>query len=145
MIRRKPTSNKNYFKVFTPLSPKVNSHKVSEDTRTTSSIPEVTISAEMVAKKIKVLDKNKACGLDGIHPANYESLLTIFRSQSQKTLTQSLKDKMLPVDWKTAVISPIFKKGNKNIAANYRPISLTSIICKIMESGEICKFSNNDK
>ena len=38
------------------------------DTRTASSIPEVTISAEMVAKKIKVLDKNKVCGLDGIHP-----------------------------------------------------------------------------
>ena len=41
---------------------------------------------------------------------------------------------MIPADWKTAVISPIFKKGNRNIASNYRPISLMSVICKIMES-----------
>ena len=40
----------------------------------------------------------------------------------------------IPADWKKAYFSPIFKKGARNIAANYRPISLTSIPCKIMES-----------
>ena len=37
-------------------------------------------------------------------------------------------------DWKTAHISPIFKKGALELASNYGPISLTSLICKIMES-----------
>ena len=54
------------------------------DTRTRSSIPEVNIPAEMVSKKIKALDKNNACGLNGINPAYCESLLTMFRSRSQK-------------------------------------------------------------
>ena len=37
-------------------------------------------------------------------------------------------------DWKWANIMPIYKSGPKDTAGNYRPISLTSIVCKVMES-----------
>ena len=47
---------------------------------------------------------------------------------------KSLSEGEIPNDFKTAEVRPIFKKGNKNCAGNYRPVSLTSIICKIMES-----------
>jgi hypothetical protein len=40
---------------------------------------------------------------------------------------------MLPIEWKTANITPIFKKGSKNSRENYRQIPLTGIICKIGE------------
>ena len=39
----------------------------------------------------------------------------------------------LSLDWKHANIVPVFEKGDKTLASNYRPISLTSISCKIME------------
>nr|VZI51749.1 unnamed protein product [Spirometra erinaceieuropaei] len=39
----------------------------------------------------------------------------------------------LPSDWKSARITPIYEGGSKVLANNYRPISLTSICCKIME------------
>ena len=39
----------------------------------------------------------------------------------------------LPDEWLTANITPLFKKGNKLEPTNYRPVSLTSIVCKIME------------
>ena len=38
------------------------------------------------------------------------------------------------MNWKMAYVSPIFKKGPRNKAGNYRPISLTSFVCKLMES-----------
>ena len=37
-------------------------------------------------------------------------------------------------DWKTSKIVALHKKGNKNDPSNYRPVSLTSIVCKAMES-----------
>jgi len=47
-------------------------------------------------------------------------------------ITESLIQ--VPDDWREANVTPIFKKGEKNDPANYRPVSLTSICCKIMES-----------
>ena len=49
-------------------------------------------------------------------------------------LNTTMEKNEIPADWKKAYVSPIFKKGARNVAANYRPISLTSIPCKIMES-----------
>ena len=39
----------------------------------------------------------------------------------------------MPEDWKLANIFPVFKKDNKEQAENYRPISLLSIVSKVME------------
>ena len=47
---------------------------------------------------------------------------------------KTLDEGEIPQDWKRAFVSPIFKKGAKNRAENYRPISLTSIACKMMKS-----------
>ena len=47
---------------------------------------------------------------------------------------KSLDEGFVPEDWKSAYISPIFKKVNRNSADNYRPVSLTSLICKVFET-----------
>ena len=39
----------------------------------------------------------------------------------------------MPKDWKLANVTPLFKKGDKSDPGNYRPVSLTSITCKILE------------
>ena len=39
----------------------------------------------------------------------------------------------LPRDWVTANIVPVYKKGDIHLSSNYRPISLTSIVIKVME------------
>ena len=47
---------------------------------------------------------------------------------------KSLDSGTLPEDWKTARVTPIFKKGQKTKAGNYQPGSLTCIPCKVMET-----------
>ena len=49
-------------------------------------------------------------------------------------LKNSLQTTSMPKDWKEGQISAIFKKGNKTTASNYRPVSLTSVVCKCFEN-----------
>ena len=41
---------------------------------------------------------------------------------------------IVPLEWKEANIIPLFKKGSRNKSVNYRPVSLTSVICKLLET-----------
>ena len=55
---------------------------------------------------------------------------------------KTLEHGIIPSDWKLAEVRPIFKKGKKDNPGNYRPVSLTSIICKIFEGfikNALCK------
>ena len=45
----------------------------------------------------------------------------------------SLEQGKIPDEWKTANVAPIFKKGDKSKPSNYRPVSLTSICCKVIK------------
>ena len=47
---------------------------------------------------------------------------------------KSLDQGEIPDDWRTANVSPIFKKGSRSKVSNYRPVSLTSQVSKIYES-----------
>jgi len=47
---------------------------------------------------------------------------------------QSFQSGCLPADWKSANVVPIFKKGKRGDVSNYRPVSLTSVPCKVLES-----------
>ena len=46
---------------------------------------------------------------------------------------KSLDESYVPTQWRTANVTPIFKKGEKYDPANYRPVSLTSVTCKVLE------------
>ena len=57
----------------------------------------------------------------------------------------SLKTSTIPKEWKEAMITPIYKSKEKSVAANYRPISLTSQVAKAMEKilkGKIVNYLN---
>ena len=79
------------------------------------------------------VDPFKAKGPDGILP----KLLKEMEFELSPSLTwlfnSSLKQGKVPHDWKTASVTPIFKKGNHSNHANYRPVSLTSVCCKTLE------------
>jgi hypothetical protein len=46
---------------------------------------------------------------------------------------RSLADGKTPKEWKRATVTPVFEKGSRSLASNYRPVSLTCIMCKVME------------
>ena len=48
--------------------------------------------------------------------------------------SRCLEEQTVPADWKNANVTPIFKKGSKCSPGNYRPVSLTCVLCKTMES-----------
>ena len=98
-----------------------------------SSIPDVSFSTDGILKLIKSLNINKASGPDNISAR----VLTICTKEIVPILTilftQSFNSGELPNDWLTANINPVFKKSDKSNPSNYRPISLTSLCCKLME------------
>ena len=47
---------------------------------------------------------------------------------------KSMEESDLPKDWKQAYVVPLFKRGKKGDVTNYRPISLTSQVCKVLKS-----------
>ena len=46
----------------------------------------------------------------------------------------SLKEGIVPAEWKEANVTPLFKKGSRSKTENYRPVSLTSVLCKLLET-----------
>ena len=99
-----------------------------------ASIHNLVVTEEMVLSKLKEINTNKSCGPDSMHPRILKELSNYIAKPIAAIFNASLQQGTLPHDWKLANISPIYKKGSRNIAENYRPISLTSILCKIMES-----------
>ena len=101
--------------------------------RSYPTIDGLVITYEGVHKSLQKLNTSKAVGPDAIPnlflkntaPESAKILQLIFR--------QSLQTGALPKDWREANISPIYKKGDRNLAQNYRPVSLTSVSCKILE------------
>ena len=77
---------------------------------------------------------SKAPGPDQLHPRLLKELSEEISLPLEIIFNQSLKQGCLPKIWKVGEISAIFKKGNRRVAGNYRPVSLTSIICKTLKS-----------
>jgi len=77
---------------------------------------------------------DKSPGPDGMHPRVLQEMANILDIPLAMLFNKSIKDGILPEDWKCANVSSIFKKGSKLDAGNYRPVSLTSVPCKILES-----------
>ena len=97
------------------------------------TISRLHISQPGVTKLLLNLKVRKASGPDNIPARILKELAHEISPGLTAVFNQSLHTGELPSDWKTALVTPIFKKGNKHLPENYRPVSLTSISCKVME------------
>lgn len=93
----------------------------------------IEINSPGVEKLLQSLKFGKAPGPDGLRKED----LTIDPIMTARCLSHifnvSLNNSKLPRAWKLAHVSPLHKRGASDQLNNYRPISLTSIPCKLME------------
>ena len=100
-----------------------------------NSIQDVIFDAETVYKKIKSLKVSSSSGPDGLSSKFLADHADILALPLVMIFNRSMDAGQVPSDWREANVTPIYKnKGAKSKPENYRPISLTSIPCKIMES-----------
>ena len=106
------------------------------------AIPEIDITLQGVTNLLSSCDPHKSPGPDNLTHTNmvlitYIAFLKQVSVEIAPMLThlfqQSLRDNSIPAVWKQAYVTPIYKKGNRSDPKNYRPVSLTSLICKTME------------
>ena len=97
-------------------------------------MPNLLITEETVKSKLKNLNVSKAYGPDGIPPRLLKECVNEIALPLTILFNKSLEKGLLPSDWKSGIVTAIFKKGDKTDAANYRPVSLTCITCKVLES-----------
>ena len=96
-------------------------------------VPAFKIGTAGVKKLLRGLKPHKASGPDNIPTRFLKEAANELAPALCLILTASLNQGYVPDDWKTADVTPIFKKGDRSTPANYRPISLTAACCKVME------------
>ena len=96
-------------------------------------MPENSTDLNGVIKLLSNLKPDKATVQDSIRPLVLKQLKTEIAPVICLLFEKSLQTGQLPSDWKKVQVCPLFKKGDKTEPSNYRPISLTCILCKVME------------
>jgi len=79
------------------------------------------------------LKVNKACGPDQVCGRLLKEGAAELSPSLSALVNKSLKDAVLPLDWVSANVCPVYKTGDKHCASNYRPISLTCLLAKVLE------------
>ena len=97
-------------------------------------LDKIVFTVEDIKTKIRKLNKYKAPGPDEFYPRVIKELESEIAPHFYNIYRLSVSQRKAAKDWKLANVPPIHKGGSKNDPGNYRPISLTSVVCKILES-----------
>ena len=108
----------------------------------------ILITNKGVKKILNGLNSSKAMGPDAVHPRILKELAHELSGILTHFFQQSIDTGTVPKDWKDANICPLFKKNDRTLPSNYRPVSLTCILCKVLEhivsSNLMSHFDNNN-
>ena len=97
---------------------------------------DIIITENGINKLLQNINIHKASGPDNIHGRILKECTTQIAPILTTLFSLSFKTGKIPDDWRYgsyASVCPAFQKGDKNNPINYRPISLTCIICKLLE------------
>ena len=123
--------NQHFNSVFTienelmPSPPSIFEGPIMED---------VVIGPAAVREKLLKLKVDSAPDSDGLHPRVLRETAVAMAEPWAQLFRFSVDSGNLPSDWREDEIVPIFKNGSKQRPANYRPVTLTAVSCKILEA-----------
>ena len=103
------------------------------DNRTDARLSSIDFTISDVLKILCHLDPNKSQGTDLVHPYVLFKCAASLAYPIYLILRASFVTGSIPPQWTEANVTPIFKKGSRLEPVNYRPVSLTSMVCRIME------------
>ena len=106
---------------------------LSLESKTTERLDEISFTEADIVKAINKLQPKTSRTPDDIAPIVIKKIYPFIIPFLKRFFKLCFDKGELPDQWKLALVTPIFKKGCKNKASNYRPISLTSILCRLME------------
>jgi len=95
---------------------------------------DISFTPDAIYKHLSGLTPKAAGGPDGLAAVFLKNVAGSLATPLAMIYTASFELSTLPDIWKAALVTPVFKKGSSSSVANYRPISLTCIACKVMES-----------
>ena len=101
------------------------------ESRNESSITNIFVTEKIVRK---VLNANKSCGPDELHPRAIKELAEQLLGSIGHLFNLTIDQQTLSNDWKQALVFPVFKKGFKCLAVNDRPISLAPVFSTVIEN-----------
>ena len=102
--------------------------------KTTTKCIDPVFSEQVILTKLINLNTNKSTGVDKVHPKVLKECSDSLAKPLSLLFNLSYCSGRVPQLWLCANVTPLFKKGDKLNPSNYRPVSLTSVVCKVMES-----------
>ena len=96
-------------------------------------MPDIKVSENGILKLLKDLTSHKAAGPDELKPFVLRELREVIAPMLVVIFQRSIETDRVPKYWNDANVCPLLKRGDKSIASIYRPISLTCILCKVLE------------
>ena len=126
--------NRCFYSVFQPSDSNIDEIDFSESNcDQTSTITSIVLTTEEIYHVLSNLDENKATGPDKIPAALLKNCASSISKSLCELFNKSLASGKLPDEWKLSHIIPIPKKCPNDEVTNYRPISLLSVVSKVLE------------
>ena len=116
-----------WYKDLTATSPNVNATILNE------KLTSCEITKDEVYELLCKVNSSKSAGDDNIHPRVLKECAQELTIPLHRIFQESVNGGCVPQSWKTATITPIFKSDDRTLPSNYRPISITSQVGKLLE------------
>ena len=101
------------------------------------------VSRHFIRKQLRSLNPNKAVGLDGVSSKFLRDAGDVIVEPVSHLINLSIITNTVPHGFKQAKVVPLFKKGSRLDPGNYRPVSVLSVLSKVLERAvhtQLCEY-----